>query len=599
MKTNTHFRLLTLLVLTLAFSLPPSALLQADPLGTAFTYQGQLTDGGAPANGDYDLKFALYDSAGGANVINAPLTNAAAPVSNGLFTVALDFGGSVFTGNARWLQIGVRTNGSSSDFVLLSPRQALTATPFARYATSAGNAASAGTATTADSATTVAPNGVNSASLQTGAVTSDKIASGAVETADLANNAVTAAKIAASSVDSARIVDGAIGTADMADSAVTSGKIAAGSIISVKIATNSVDSARIADGAIMDADVNASGISGGKIIGGDLQAARLKVGTSHSLSGTWATIVGGSGNSVSRDYAVVGGGSQNTNAGFASGILAGNKNNIKTNANYSVIGGGIVNYVSGSYATVGGGFSCGAADYGFVGGGEANSASQVHAVVSGGKNNMARGVLAFVGGGEYNYATNSYATIPGGYNNQANGSYSFAAGCLARANHTGAFVWADSQNAFFNSTASNQVSFRCQGGVRFTSASGAANQTVSWTPGSGSWSFSSDRALKEGFVPVDSQTVLEKVSRLPVSEWNYAGYSQRHIGPMAQDFHTAFPLSGSDTMLNDADLHGVALAAIQGLNQKVESENAALKQEVAALKRLVSQLSDKLNGGAK
>jgi hypothetical protein len=147
--------------------------------------------------------------------------------------------------------------------------------------------------------------------------------------------------------------------------------------------------------------------------------------------------------------------------------------------------------------------------------------------------------------------------------------------------------------------------------VRFTSGAGGANQLVSWTPGAASWSFSSDRNLKEGFAPVDTRAVLDKVSRLLLEEWNYQGYPQRHIGPMAQDFHAQFPLNDSDTTLNDADLHGVALAAIQGLNQKVESrlqtaesrmerletENVELRQEMAELKALVKSLAQKVDGG--
>ena len=111
---------------------------------------------------------------------------------------------------------------------------------------------------------------------------------------------------------------------------------------------------------------------------------------------------------------------------------------------------------------------------------------------------------------------------------------SFAAGQRAKAQHDGAFVWADSQASDFASTADNQVSFRCLGGVRFTSGSGAANQTVSWTPGSASWSFSSDRNLKDRFAAVDSQSVLEGVARLPLAEWSYKGYDQKHFRPMAQ-----------------------------------------------------------------
>src|SRR5687767_6158432 len=78
--------------------------------GTAFTYQGRLNDGASPANGTYDLKFALFDAASTGNQVGGALTNAATAVSNGLFIVTLDFGNQ-FPGPDRWLEIGVRTNG--------------------------------------------------------------------------------------------------------------------------------------------------------------------------------------------------------------------------------------------------------------------------------------------------------------------------------------------------------------------------------------------------------------------------------------------------------------------------------------------------------
>ena len=108
--------------------------------GTAFSYQGRLNAGGVPANGSYDLKFTVYDALADGNAVGGPLTNSEAGLTNGLFTVALDFG-SVFDGNARWLEIGVRTNGAAVDFTTLSPRQPLTPAPYALYAPSAGNAA--------------------------------------------------------------------------------------------------------------------------------------------------------------------------------------------------------------------------------------------------------------------------------------------------------------------------------------------------------------------------------------------------------------------------------------------------------------------------
>jgi trimeric autotransporter adhesin len=106
--------------------------------GTAFTYQGQLLSGAGLANGSYDLRFAVYDAIAGGNLIAGPQTNSATGVTNGLFTVALDFGSGVFTGPARWLEIGVRANGGGS-FTTLSPRQPLMPAPYAIMANTASN----------------------------------------------------------------------------------------------------------------------------------------------------------------------------------------------------------------------------------------------------------------------------------------------------------------------------------------------------------------------------------------------------------------------------------------------------------------------------
>src|ERR1041385_7007946 len=88
--------------------------LSASAQGTAFTYQGQLSDGGNPAAGIYDLRFAIYDLAAGGNQAGPILTNAATGISNGVFTVTLDFGTNIFTNANRFLEIGVRSNGAAS-----------------------------------------------------------------------------------------------------------------------------------------------------------------------------------------------------------------------------------------------------------------------------------------------------------------------------------------------------------------------------------------------------------------------------------------------------------------------------------------------------
>src|SRR5437016_5687332 len=113
-----------------------------------FTYQGRLSDGGTPANGNYDLQFVLFDSlSGGAQVGSTQNVNTVA-VSNGVFTVSLDFGPNSFPGANRFLEISARPTGGS--FTLLTPRQQITSTP---YAVRSANASSADTATNATNAT--------------------------------------------------------------------------------------------------------------------------------------------------------------------------------------------------------------------------------------------------------------------------------------------------------------------------------------------------------------------------------------------------------------------------------------------------------------
>ncbi len=113
----------------------------AAPLGTAFSYRGQLQDGGHPANGTYDFQLTLWDALTNGTSLGAAQTLSAVPVSNGQFMVTLDFGSQAFDGDARWLECGVRTNGSTVSFTMLSPRQALAPVPYALYAARAAGVA--------------------------------------------------------------------------------------------------------------------------------------------------------------------------------------------------------------------------------------------------------------------------------------------------------------------------------------------------------------------------------------------------------------------------------------------------------------------------
>jgi hypothetical protein len=113
---------------------PPRESAQASPLGTAFTYQGQLKREGEPVSNDCAMAFRLYDQGTGGSQVGLAITTTV-PVSAGLFTVSLDFGSGIFNGEARWLGIQVQCPGDAG-FADLG-RQALTAAPYALYAVSA------------------------------------------------------------------------------------------------------------------------------------------------------------------------------------------------------------------------------------------------------------------------------------------------------------------------------------------------------------------------------------------------------------------------------------------------------------------------------
>lgn len=131
-----------------------------------------------------------------------------------------------------------------------------------------------------------------------------------------------------------------------------------------------------------------------------------------------------------------------------------------------------------------------------------------------------------------------------------------------------------------------------------TSASGYAglfignvqiNGNLSCTP---ACSTTSDRNAKFGFANLDAQDVLRRVLGLNLQSWSYKneGSSVRHVGPTAQDFKATFGLGASDKQIAIVDAQGVALAAIQGLNQKLEARNQALEARVKQLEARLNEL---------
>ena len=165
MKTQIRNLLLALVLLLSIFNFQLST---ATAQGTtAFTYQGQLRDGGTNANGGYAMVFKLYDAVSGGGQIGSTISNSPT-LANGLFTVNLDFGANAFNGSNRWLEITVVTD-------TLSPRVQVLPAPYAQFAAVA-------------------------ATVTNGAIMNAQLATNAVMTTNIQNSAVTGAKIASGQV---------------------------------------------------------------------------------------------------------------------------------------------------------------------------------------------------------------------------------------------------------------------------------------------------------------------------------------------------------------------------------------------------------------
>ncbi|MBI1801038.1 MAG: tail fiber domain-containing protein [Chloroflexi bacterium] len=347
----------------------------------------------------------------------------------------------------------------------------------------------------------------------------------------------------------------------------------------------------------------ASTIAGGTHNTATLDFGTISGGSANVTNGTYTTISGGYGNIANGNYATIGGGNINSaiavtttiggggwNSATGSGAtISGGTHNTAT-LDLDAIGGGSQNVANATYVTIGGGSGNSAnstASYATIAGGNANQANNQYGTVGGGNSNVVQGFAATISGGSSNQATAQGATVPGGASNQAKGQYSFAAGQQALALHNGAFVWADNNSLNFSSTSVNQFLVRASGGITLNTDVNATTG-ASLRTGSGTWSQLSDRNAKMNFKPVDTRDVLAQLNSIPIQTWSYKTQdaSIRHIGPTAQDFFAAFGVGEDERTITTIDGEGVALAAIQGLSQivqKQDAEIAALKGRVAAL----------------
>lgn len=344
--------------------------------------------------------------------------------------------------------------------------------------------------------------------------------------------------------------------------------------------------------------------------------AAIGGGAEDTAQADFSTIGGGLNNGTFGTASTVGGGDDNGAYGWADTVAGGEENRARggstggfapgsfTITGASTVGGGYANQALGFADTVSGGGDNVAGGYAsFVGGGDQNLATNSESTVCGGLLNVASGPTgSTVCGGRFNAATSSDATVCGGYGNLASGYGSFAAGVQANATLNNSFIFNGFPNPAYSFKPSrlqvfgtNGISIdyfgqRGDGGgthwiVLGDGGSQFPGQTIStWTGAylsdSGTWQNASDRNRKTDLQPIDPLTVLEKVAALPVESWRYTNEvaGVRHVGPMAQDFKASFGLGTDDKTISTVDEGGVALAAIQGLNQKLDEKDAEIER---------------------
>lgn len=436
----------------------PAGLMALEPVGSAFTYQGRLTDNaGSPLSGTYDFEFGLFAQSVGGQALAAAGRDDL-EVNGGLFTLPLDFGQGMFRGEARYLEIGVREGFGAASFETLVPRQLVAAVPYAlalpgfytRPNVESPNVIGGHPANVVMDPVVGATVAGGGAEAQGHFVSASycAIGGGSLNTCTGENGTVGGGHRNLARAGSAVVAGGWDNVAD-----AYGGFVGGGS-------NNRLEGDRAV---IAGGYSNATAGEFASVGGGDRNRAAARLATiaggSHiSVTGALASVGGGGTITVTGDYGAVGGGVANHIAppahgqwGSTAGTIGGGQANLVGSAHATVGGGGLNRAVG--YASVvagGGGYesymsllpqwpSAGNTAYGAwstVGGGGRNTSGAEASTVAGGFGNEAVGEFATVGGGgpeppeivdppRGNRATDAYCTVGGGSGNYAGGTETF------------------------------------------------------------------------------------------------------------------------------------------------------------------------------
>jgi hypothetical protein len=367
-----------------------------------------------------------------------------------------------------------------------------------------------------------------------------------------------------------------------------------------------------------------STIAGGQGNVADASHATVGGGQDNDVLGAHGSVAGGSNNQASGQFAAIGGGFQNAAAGLA-----------------ATVGGGFQNQALGSGATVAGGDANVAGGPNSFAAGGSNCAGGTGSVALGRgarvrhATSVAAGTCTGASSGDSDGDENAFvfsdssspmftSTGPAQFNVRARGGVGINTAppvgsveltvqsdaddgdfsnlwLKQKSNNNGILIsvgdGGGSNDAsfyldHFSGTAqARRFELAGNGAVTIRSNISQAASGVTMAPGAGAWSSLSDRRLKTAVAAVDPGAILDRLLATPIATWSYrAQAGVRHIGPMAQDFAAAFGVGENDTTISTVDADGVALAAIQGLNAKLERSDAAHRDEVETLRRANGEL---------
>ena len=626
--------------------------------GTAITYQGQLNLNGSPAQGNYDFQFTLFNTNQSGVAASPVLTTTNVSVSNGLFTTTLNFGAGIFNGTNLWLDIAVCANGSGTFTELtprqpITPTpyamtagnlsdvvQYNTVNSFNLATVSGGkqNVASGDDSTIAGGFGNIVASPGNNGT----------ISGGELNAVYAPNTTVGGGEYNAASNDTyfATISGGGfniIGT-NSSSSTISGG-------YNNVISFNTLDAA-IGGGSYNSIGTNSdySVIAGGRqnTVEPNATASTIGGGMVNFNYGSYATIAGGYGNYCTGTNATVPGGFQNIASGQSSFAAGSNANAAHDGAfvwsdgnsgspfssvvsnEFAVHAQGGVRFVTGGagmsldgqpVATTNGFSNLNAAnitsgtlsdarlsgDVAFL-----NSSLNAANITSGTLSDARlsgnvpllnsalttfAGDLSLNGGATYHHVVmsggNSTGYLYGSYPKYGDGihlGYNYYADAVGGSHIINTGGGTSRISVSYNSIVLATGGIGVQPNFNNVVISGTTTTVNGTFNGS-----SSDRNIKQDFKAIAPSQILEKVAQLPVSEWSYKfDPAVRHVGPVAQDFYSTFNIGTDDKHIAPIDEGGVALAAIQGLNQKLEktrAENAELKRQNDSLAKQLADLA--------